>query len=207
MIKITQIKDYDKKRKKIILDDGEIVFLLYLGELRRMRLKEGEDISTEVYSSIEKDILIPRAKKRVLYYLKNGEKTRTEVVRKLKESFYPENVIANAVTFLENYSFIDDKRYADSFVESKKKKYSRRELEAKLYQKGVSKEEIREALGDISDADELENCIRLLRKRVKSEEMLSDPAERRKSFAYLMRKGYGYEVVEKAFREIESLIY
>ena len=207
MIKITQIKDYDKKRKKIILDDGEIVFLLYLGELRRLRLKEGEDISTEVYSSIEKDILIPRAKKRVLYYLKNGEKTRTEVVRKLKESFYPENVIANAVTFLENYSFIDDKRYADSFVESKKKKYSRRELEAKLYQKGVSKEEIREALGDISDADELENCIRLLRKRVKSEEMLSDPAERRKSFAYLMRKGYGYEVVEKAFREIESLIY
>ncbi|MDO4438578.1 MAG: regulatory protein RecX [Eubacteriales bacterium] len=203
MMKITQIKEYDKKRRKIILDDGGCVFLLYTGELRKLRLKEGDELGEEEYYAIEKDILIPRAKKRVLYYLKNGSKTRAEVIRKLKESFYPENAINEAVAFLEGYSFIDDKRYAESFVGSKKGKYSRRELEAKLYQKGVSKEEIKEALEEISDDEELEACIKLLRKRIKSEDALVDPAEKRKNYAYLMRKGYSYDTVEKAFREIK----
>lgn len=207
MMKITQIKEYDKKRKKIILDDGEFVFLLYIGELRKLRLQEGDEISKEEYYTIENDILIPRAKKRVLYYLKNGEKTKMEVIRKLKESFYPESVIDEAIKFLERYSFIDDKRYADSFVYNKKGKYSRRELEAKLYQKGISKEEIKEAVEEINDEEELEACIKLLRKRVKSDEAFSDYAERRKNYAYLMRKGYSYDIVEKAFREVESLIY
>ncbi|MBQ0100023.1 MAG: RecX family transcriptional regulator, partial [Lachnospiraceae bacterium] len=78
------------------------------------------EISDEAYRRILEEVLLPRAKKRVLYYLKNADKTEFQIRRKLAEGLYPEEVIEKVMEFLHRYEFADDARYAESFIEAKK---------------------------------------------------------------------------------------
>ena len=44
MYYISEIREYDKKRKKLILNEGEEVLLLYHSELKESRLSEGDTV-------------------------------------------------------------------------------------------------------------------------------------------------------------------
>lgn len=205
---ITSLTEYDKRRRKVILDDGAAVFLLYQGECRTYRLMEGGELSEETYEAILQDVLLPRAKKRLLYALKNGDKTRQQLTRKLRDSFYPEPVIQEALSFLENLHLVDDSRYAEQYVNAMRGKCSRRELSAKLYAKGIGREEIVEQMEQLSGEDEYAACQKALEKRCGGKHggaaRLKDAAERRRTYAYLARKGYSFDTIEHAFRVLEE---
>ena len=57
-----------KKRYEVCLD-GASSFLLYAGELRKYRLKAGEEIPAEVYHEIMQVLLPKRAKLRAMHLL------------------------------------------------------------------------------------------------------------------------------------------
>ena len=207
---VKSISEYDKKRWKVTLDEGAVTFLLYKGEKRLLGDAGnaasagtensfgacGVEISDETYRHILEEVLLPRAKKRVLYYLKNADKTEFQIRRKLAEGFYPEEVIEKVMEFLHRYEFADDARYAESFIEAKKDGCSRRELEAKLYQKGIRGETVKEMLSGISAEDEYSACEKALRKKYTGDE--------RKDFAYLARKGYPFDAIEHAINVLRE---
>lgn len=194
---ISAITDFDKKRKKISLDDGRLIFLLYKGECAKLRLREGGELSEEELSRIYDDILKPRVKKRALYYLKASDKTEKEVRRKLRESLYPEELIDYALDFLRSYDFVNDSRYAENFAEEKKGRASKREILQKLRLKGIPREEIERIADGISDEDEYDICRRTLEKYTRGRD-LKDPKERARAWRYLISKGYSHEAIEQA---------
>ena len=194
---ISAITDFDKKRKKISLDDGRLIFLLYKGECAKLRLREGGELSEEELSRIYDDILKPRVKKRALYYLKASDKTEKEVRRKLRESLYPEELIDYALDFLRSYDFVNDSRYAENFAEEKKGRASKREILQKLRLKGIPREEIERIADGISDEDEYDICRRTLEKYTRGRD-LGDPKERARAWRYLISKGYSHEAIEQA---------
>ncbi len=104
---VTEIVPVDKRRSKVILDD-DFTLVLYRGELKRYFIEEGSEISEEVYQEIVKEILYKRARERVLFLLKSSDKTEQELRRKLKEGFYPQEVIDYAIHFLKEHRFIND---------------------------------------------------------------------------------------------------
>ena len=78
-MKIITIIELDKKKKKIVLENGEC-FALYCGEIRKYRLEEGIELEDTVYREIVDYVLTKRAKERLLYLLKDSDKTEKSLM-------------------------------------------------------------------------------------------------------------------------------
>ena len=202
---VTEVRYFDHKRNKVILDHGEVTFLLYKAECRRFGLlpdagagpeQEPRVLSEEAYTAILEEVLLPRAKKRALYYLKNADRTTGQISQKLREGGYPEIVIERTLAFLKEHAFADDARYAERYAGELKRRSSRREILAKLTGRGVSRELAREQAALISPEEEAAACTAVLQKKYPRGIPASD---RQKAYAYLARRGFGTDLIREAF--------
>ena len=196
---VTSILPVDKRKSKVFLEEG-FAFVLYRGEVERFGIEEGKELEADVYQRILTEVLLGRAKERALYLLKSSGKTEAWMKKKLKEAGYPEEAVDYAMNFLKEYGFINDRAYAESYVRSYGNRKSRRQLVYELSQKGVSQEEISEAFSQ-NQVDDVENARQLLRKRLKEKTGISYEEKGRLS-AFLGRKGYSYDVINRVMREI-----
>ena len=208
---VTEVTAYDKKRWKVTLDEGAVIFLLYRGEMKQagLRIPEREthagteavprdaggqplQLPEEAWEKIREEILLPRAKKRALYFLKNGDKTEFQIRRKLSEAFYPPETVDAVLEFLKHYRLADDGRYTENYVNRLKGRKSRREIEAKLYSRGLRGDAVREALAELPQEDEYSAAEKALAGHC--------TGDRNKDYAYLARRGFSFDSIEHAFR-------
>ena len=138
-MQIVQISEIDKKRMRISLEDGR-KFVLYKGEIRKLCLEEGGEISEEQYEEICSEILVKRARRRTMHLLEKMDRTEQQIRIKLQQGCYPEAVIDNAVTYVKGFHYLDDLRYAQNYVRSQKEKKSQRRIQMELLNKGIKKE-------------------------------------------------------------------
>lgn len=192
---VKEIIPLDKRRCKVLLEEG-FAFALYLGEIKKYRIEEGQELSQETYDEILYQILYRRARERVLHLLKSSDKTEQELRRKLREGSYPEEAICQAIEFAKNYRYVDDDGYTRRYVEYYKNSKSRRQILYDLKQKGIPQETAVDFLQE-NPVDELAQARKLLEKR-RYDSREASPEERRKQAAYLARKGFPYEVIEAA---------
>lgn len=192
---ITSILEYDK-RKVLIQLDGHLTFPLYKSEVDKLHLLEGEDISAEVYSQIMEKILPKRVKLRVMHLLQKRSYTREGLRRKLAEGKYPEDIIVEALDYVESYGYIDDERYAAEYIRCYCESRSKRRIMQDLFVKGISKDVAEsawmhhEALNEV--VDEVAQIKELLRKK-QFDAVGADRKETAKVMNYLYRKGYSTE--------------
>jgi len=141
---ITDIREADggknirKKAYKIYIDDS-YAFLLYESELNQLQLSKGAEISTDVYNTIVEDVVFYRAKKKALNMLTHSDKTEKEIYNRLKEEYYNDDIIERTITYLKGYNYLNDERYAEGYINSRKGKESRLAIETKLLNKGINK--------------------------------------------------------------------
>lgn len=189
---ITQISELDKKRVKIQTDEN-ISFVLYKGEVRRLGLGEREELSEEVYEEIRSEILIKRARKRTMFLLEKMDRTESQLRDKLRQGFYSEDIIEDAISYVKGYHYIDDTRYAQGYVRYQKEKKSRRQIQMDLMKKGVDKEIIAQAIDTEYEAEtETELIQKWIEKKHYSIEN-SNIKEKQKMYQFLMRKGFHSE--------------
>lgn len=193
---ITEIKDIDKKKKKIYID-GKCAFALYNGEIRKYGLKERKELSLPEYEEILCDILDKRAKKRVLYLLADSPKTELQLREKLQKGFYPESSIDVAIEYAKSYQYINDSEYAKQFIECKKEKLSKKQIEYKLREKGIA-EDILKILLEETQFNESKIIKEYIRKKKIDVDSITIE-EKRKIYAYFTRKGFSYEELMKIF--------
>lgn len=195
---VTEITPLDKRRSKVFLDE-DFALVLYRGEIKRYRIEEGKDLSSEAYEEIVKTVLYKRARERILYLLKASDKTEQELRRKLTDSFYPQEAVDYAIEFGKKYHYIDDDSYGHRYLEINSARKSRRQISYELQQKGISREDIQELMEVYPNEEEEQ-----VRKLVKKKHYHPDTAtreERQKVTAYLMRRGFSYEIVGKIMGE------
>ena len=196
-MKIVSITELNHKKSKITLQDGT-VFALYKGEIRRLHLSEGMELVQEQVEEIYHEILRKRIKERALYLLKAADKTEYEIRTKLRQAFYPEELIDYAVDFLKQYRYIDDQRYAQNYINLYAERRSRRNISQKLMQKGISRELVNEILdereNELGESCEKELIYVLLRKRKYNFRETDKKAENR-MIGYLLRRGFGMDDV------------
>lgn len=189
---VTGVIPIDKRKCKVFLEE-DFAFVLYKGELKKLEISEGSDISREQYEAVLEEILLPRARERALYLLQAQGRTRAQLRRRLTEDGYPPEVTDRVLEFLEQYRFVDDSTYAESYVSSNRLKKSRRQMEYELRQKGVDPETLSRVMEEAAPEDEA-SARRLVEKRLKGRRELSYE-EKGKLGAYLGRKGYSYDVI------------
>lgn len=189
---ITQISEVDKKRMMIHTEEG-VTFVLYKGEIRRFDLKEGQELANEVYEEIRTDILIKRARKRAMFLLEKMDRTESQLRNKLRQGFYGEDLIDDAVAYVKKYHYIDDNRYAQTYVRCQKERKSKRQIKMDLMQKGVDREMIEQAIEIEYGAESEQELIMKWVEKRKYKIGNSDVKEKQKMYQFLMRKGFRSE--------------
>lgn len=194
-MEILEIVDLDKRKVKISLDTG-LEFCLYKKEAGFFSLQEGSDLSLPLWMEIRNTVLLKRAKKRAAYLLERMDRTEAQVAAKLKENLYPEDVIEETVRYLVDNRYIDDSRYACSYIRCCQARKSKYQIHTALIGKGIPSEVIQDALEEAYDANEDELIQSILTKQKFSPET-SGYKEKAKLYQQLARRGFPCEKIRK----------
>ena len=199
-MKVTRVEEVTKSRSRVFLDE-EFAFVLYKGELRLYHIIPGEELSPGDYAAITQQLLPRRAKLRAMNLLKNREYTTKQLSEKLKEGGYPENAIEEALSYVAQFHYTDDLRYAVNFIACHESSRSRRRIEQDLLYRGISGETVEQAWQEWSsqggEQDEAAMIQALLEKRGYNPET-ADIREKQRQGAFLMRRGFSGEQVRRA---------
>ena len=186
---ITQMDSFGKDKLLITLDE-EISFCLYQKEVHHLQLEPGAELTDTLYQEIREEILIPRARKRTMYLLERMDRTEAQLREKLRQGRYPEDIIENAIVYVKGFHYVDDLRYAESYVRCYSQSKSRRLLYQELVGKGVPRDLIEQALEEEYETeDESAKIVRWLEKKHYSAEE-ADPKQRQRMYQFLLRKGF-----------------
>lgn len=210
---ITAIEEKKGSRKRKIYVNGEWRFSLYPGQIHQYQLKEGMEFSDTLYQQIGKETLLPQAKKRVLNLLTARDRTRRELLEKLAGDGYPEEVCTAAVEYAESYHYVDDLRFAITYLRSYEEEKSRLQLSMKLKEKGILREVADEAFEVVREerkermGEEFEEAeIVALRRQIAKKTKNAAPSKKdsAKLFASLAAKGFSSSDIRSIFKEIED---
>lgn len=197
-----------KSKIKVYIDE-EYAFTLLYSELQDYQLREGLELSIELYDDLLWKVLFPRAKEKALAALQFKDRCEQELRRKLKDNGFPEEVIREAVNYVKYYGYLDDERYAAVYVKSRMGRKSKQMLRMELLQKGVEQSLIQNVLNQIyaeaeEEADyedpELIAIRKAINKKTKCPEELS-AIEKQKLMASLYRKGFEPSKIRKIMPE------
>lgn len=191
---VTSISYINKSRIRVSLDNHES-FILYKSELLRYKINEGEVLDN--YDEILHDTLIPRAKKRALYLIAKMDRSRADVIAKLKEGGYPDVAVDEAVSYLESYGYIDDLKYAYMYVRSYRYNRSYNRIKQDMYKKGIDRDLINKALSDEYNVDEVDIINMYINKR-HFDKANSSKADRDKMYRFLLSKGFELDTIRLA---------
>ncbi|MCM1048011.1 MAG: recombination regulator RecX [Clostridiales bacterium] len=197
---VTDITPITKSRYKVVLDEGP-AFVLYKGELSRLHIRKDEEITQDAYTSIFNEILPKRAKLRSMNLLQSKNYTRKQLEDKLKQGGYPEDIVAEALAYVESYGYIDDERYVRDFIEYNMSSKSRMRIENDLMRKGIGKELIAKIFAKLKEDGEEIDEIGMIHKLLIKKNYHVDSAtieEKRKMYAFLLRRGFRSDVIGRA---------
>ena len=150
----------------------------------------------EDLDQICREFLDKRAKKRCLMILKAADRTEKQLRDRLRADEYPDRVIDCAIDYVKSFGYVDDLRYACSYIESVQGTKSILRIRSDLMRRGISAAVIEEALQQSDAVDEQEQIRKLLEKRGFSGEKAS-LQERQKMIRFLLGKGYRYAQISK----------
>lgn len=198
MKQVEALKKLAGGRYLVVLDCGTS-FPLYRKELDTYHIEEGTMLSDTDYEKIMTELLPKRAKLCAMHQLEKRDKTEYQLRQKMTELFYPAALVDQAIAYVKQYHYIDDLRYAVSYMSYRREQKSIRQMEQELYQKGISKELIQEALEQIEAPDE-EQQIRCWLQKKHYDPATADHKETNRIYAFLLRKGYPASSIQKVMR-------
>ena len=200
-MEITKVQALTKQKYRIFLD-GESAFAVYKGELSRYHLEEGAVLPPEVYEELVNRVLKKRATLRAMHILERTDKTEAQLRRKLEESEYPKEAVESAIAYVTSYGYLDDRRYAEHYIEWKKQGKGKARLKMELVQKGISREIIEEVL-ESTDFGETREMIRQIILKKRKTDIPMNEKEKQRLYGFLMRKGFYSSDLLAVMREEE----
>lgn len=200
-MEITKIQALTKQKYRIFLD-GESAFTVYKGELSRYHLEEGAVLPPEVYEELVNKVLKKRATLRAMHILERTDKTEAQLRKKLEESEYPKEAVESAIAYVTSYGYLDDRRYAEHYIEWKKQGKGKARLKMELVQKGISREIIEEVLESTDFGETRERIRQIILKKRKTNIPMNEK-EKQRLYGFLMRKGFSSSDILAVMREEE----
>ncbi len=102
---------------------------------------------------------------------------------------------------MESYGYVDDLRYTKDFVVYHMDRKSRTRIEQDLLRKGISKDMIRAVFEELEEEGTRQDetaMIRSLLEKKKYDAQTSDRQEKQRMYAFLYRKGFHSEAINRA---------
>ena len=112
---------------------------------------------------------------------------------------------------MKEYDYLNDYQYALRYLEENSGKRSLRDMQAKLFQRGVDSASLKEAIEAFQEKlieedgnPEREALLKCLEKKRRTLD-LTDPKDKQKLYAFLMRKGFSYSLIQEAINLEEDI--
>ena len=127
-------------------------------------------------------------------YCAYQDRCTQEVLTKLRSLQVEEKEAQQILRLLKNDGFVDDERYAQSYIRGKVglKQWGKQKIRMSLLQKGIPKELINKYLGHITPQQYTDNLQAAVRKWTQSHGPVTQE-NITKLYRHLMAKGYTYE--------------
>lgn len=198
MVAVNNYEALGNGRYRVAFDNG-VSCVLYRSEAAQLSIEAQCSLTDENYDYLINEIVGKRAKKRAMHILEQMDRTEYQLREKLAKGEYPQECIDSAVEYVKKYRYLDDERFASSYVRYHQEKLSRQQLSVKLSQKGVSRDIIAEALEMEYEADDGEKIRNLLSKRHFDPDN-TDRQENNKIYQYILRRGFKSSEILKEMR-------
>ena len=198
MVAVNNYEALGKGRYRVTFDNG-VSCVLYRSEAAQLSVEVQCSLTDENYDYLINEIVGKRAKKRAMHILEQMDRTEHQLREKLAKGEYPQECIDSAVEYVKKYRYLDDERFASSYVRYHQEKLSRQQLSVKLSQKGVGRDIIEEALEMEYEADDGEKIRNLLSKRHFDPDN-TDRQENNKIYQYILRRGFKSSDILKEMR-------
>ena len=191
MAVITKIEAQKRKEDRVnIYVDEKFFMAIYKELVFTFNLKKGDNIDEEYLKKILKDEMFLKGKNKALNILSNED--------------FEEDTVDDVIDFLKKYNFINDGELASKIVNTNVNlnKYGKNKIKQNLYNKGIEKSAIDEAISEIDYDAEFENALYLAQKRydrVKNEDPKKAYAKIANHLAY---KGFNYDIIKSVLNKI-----
>lgn len=201
---ITKIEVQKKNQERVnIYVDEKFFMAIYKELVFTFNLKKGDNIEEDNLRQILNDEMFLKGKNKALNILSKSSQSEKKIREKLVEDF-EEDVIDRVIEFLKKYNFINDDELASKIVNTNVNlnKYGKNKIKQNLYNKGIEKSAIDEAISNIDQDSEYENALYLAEKRyarVKNE----DPKKAYSKIAnHLAYKGFNYDIIKRVLNKV-----
>jgi len=196
---ITALRFQGRNRERVnVFLDGQFAFALMATEAARLR--KGQLLTDAQIAALKARDERQLAYDQAVRYLSYRPRSRAEMERYLRRKRLDESVISETLERLTQAGYLDDEAFARFWVENRStfRPRSRRALEYELGQKGLARQTIVEALGDLDDEAAAWQAIERVLPRWSA---LDTDRLRQKIAGFLGRRGFGYEVINAVFEK------
>ncbi len=195
---ITDLKQGVKNPNRVnVFVNGKYSFSLDISQVVEMGVKVGREINEKELEEFQKASEFGKLYQRTLEWVlirpRSEREARGYLNKKTFEKKLNKDYVDTVVERLKEKKYIDDKKFAEYYVENRfvKKGISRKRLKMELKKKGVCDSVISEVLGARNDEDEIRKII------IKKQGKYDDE----KMMAYLCRQGFSYDLVKNVMEE------
>lgn len=189
------------KMAELLFESGETLQVPYLAVFDN-RIEKGQDLDEATYVKLITDAELDRCFAYALGYLSKYSSTEKNLMRKLREHEYSKLASNMTIDRLKDLGYIDDRRYAERFVESRISRMGKYKLKAELYQKGVPNDIIDEVLGEVDSDDIYASAWNTARKWLNSHS-IEDNKDRDKYYRYMQYRGYDFGTIKAVLQDLE----
>lgn len=198
---ITELSVQKKNPNRVnVFLDGEFAF--GLSRIVAAWLEVGHKLKEEDIEILKEKDTLEIITQRILHFLSYRPRSEKEIRNFLSLKGYEESKIDIVIDRMKNSGMVDDLKFAEKWIENRSlnRPKGRRALTVELMQKGISREDIHESLALLKNEKEL---AVIAGKKYSNRLGINDKVEfRKKMGAFLLRRGFDYEITSEAVEEI-----
>jgi regulatory protein len=171
----------------------------------KYQLEKGMEVDENELNELLYDEELLKAKKYVYSLLSRRMYSSKEVHDKLAEQGYIDEVINGAISAIERFGYINDRKFAEEWVSSRMRTKPKGEfvLRRELAEKGIEGDVIEEILTNtFDDSEKLNVVLDIARKKAKSYKNDDPLSARRKLQSFLVRRGFDFETVRNVVDKV-----
>ncbi len=198
MQKITDIQPQKRNKSRVnVYVDGEYVLALELLTVMKLGLKIGTEVTETQLAEAALDTEQSVALERAMNYIARGRKTSFQLRKYLTDKEYAPAVVNYVMNKMKYYGYIDDKAYAQAYVEQNSQSKGARRVKQELIQRGIKLSEAEEVSEQERDFS-LDNATRLAERYMRGKDC--DIKTIVKLQRYLVSRGYDFDIVNSVVR-------
>ncbi len=192
----------DPERINIFLD-GAFAFGLGAEVVLREGLAIGDELTAADVGRLRSLDESGKATSTALALLARRPRSEREVRDRLRQKDYGDAAIDEAIGRLEGWGYLDDAAFARFWVENRvaNKPRGERLMAQELWRKGVARPVVQEAIA-AAEIDETQAALSVARAKLRAYRGLDPSVARRRLAAYLVRRGFGYDVVRQVLDQV-----